>query len=39
MVLDHLILPVSDVEASARFYAEILGLTNEGRRVSAAIHA
>jgi catechol 2,3-dioxygenase-like lactoylglutathione lyase family enzyme len=32
MVLDHLILHVNDVEESSRFYTEILGLTNEGRR-------
>ena len=32
MVLDHLILQVNDVEESSRFYTEILGLTNEGKR-------
>lgn len=32
MVLDHLILHVNDVEESARFYTEVLGLTNEGKR-------
>ncbi len=32
MVLDHLILHVNDVEESSRFFAEILGLTNEGKR-------
>jgi catechol 2,3-dioxygenase-like lactoylglutathione lyase family enzyme len=32
MVLDHLILHVNDVEESSRFYTEILGLTNEGKR-------
>ncbi len=32
MILDHFILPVSDAEESARFYTNILGLTNEGRR-------
>lgn len=32
MILDHLILHVSDAEESARFYTDILGLTNEGRR-------
>ncbi|MBW2245450.1 MAG: VOC family protein [Deltaproteobacteria bacterium] len=31
MVLDHIILHVNDVEASLRFYTEILGLTNEGK--------
>jgi catechol 2,3-dioxygenase-like lactoylglutathione lyase family enzyme len=28
--LDHLILPVKDVQASAKFYAEILGFALEG---------
>ncbi len=32
MVLDHPILHVNDAEESGRFYAEILGLTNEGKR-------
>jgi catechol 2,3-dioxygenase-like lactoylglutathione lyase family enzyme len=32
MVLDHLILHVNDVDESARFYVEILGMTNEGER-------
>jgi catechol 2,3-dioxygenase-like lactoylglutathione lyase family enzyme len=32
MVLDHLILHVNDVDESARFYVEILGMTNEGKR-------
>ncbi len=32
MVLDHLVLHVNDVEESARFYTEILGLMNEGKR-------
>ena len=32
MVLDHLILHVNDVHESARFYVEILGMTNEGER-------
>lgn len=32
MVLDHLILPVGDVEASLDFYTRILGLRSEGRR-------
>jgi catechol 2,3-dioxygenase-like lactoylglutathione lyase family enzyme len=31
MVLDHLILAVNDVDASARFYAAILGLPSEGK--------
>lgn len=31
MVLDHLILQVNDAEESARFYANILGFTNEGK--------
>jgi len=32
MVLDHLILRVNDAEESSRFYAEVLGFTNEGKR-------
>lgn len=32
MVLDHLILHVNDAEESCRFYTEILGLTDEGKR-------
>jgi catechol 2,3-dioxygenase-like lactoylglutathione lyase family enzyme len=32
MVLDHLILHVHDVEESARFFTEILGLSNEGKK-------
>jgi len=32
MLLDHLILHVNDVEESSRFYTEILGLTNDGKR-------
>ena len=32
MILDHLILHVNDVDESSRFYTEILGLTNEGKR-------
>jgi catechol 2,3-dioxygenase-like lactoylglutathione lyase family enzyme len=32
MVLDHLILPVGDVDASLRFYTGVLGLTHEGER-------
>ena len=31
MVLDHLILHVSDVERTVHFYTDILGLTNEGK--------
>lgn len=30
MVLDHLILTVNDIDASARFYVEALGFTDEG---------
>jgi len=30
MVLDHLILPVSDIQRALRFYVDILGWTNEG---------
>lgn len=29
MILDHLILNVNDVEESARFYTEVLGMTRE----------
>ncbi len=32
MVLDHLILQVNDLSESVRFYTELLGLTDEGRR-------
>ncbi len=32
MELDHLILKVNDVDESSRFYTEILGMTNEGKR-------
>ncbi len=32
MVLDHLILHVNDVDESSRFFTEILGFTNEGKR-------
>ena len=32
MVLDHLILHVNDLAESSRFYTEILGLANEGKR-------
>jgi len=32
MVLDHLILHVNDVERTVRFYTDILGWTNEGKR-------
>jgi len=32
MVLDHLILPVNDVEASVRFYTQVLGLRHEGQQ-------
>lgn len=32
MALDHLILPVNDLEASLRFYTEVLGLTYMGER-------
>jgi len=30
VILDHLILNVNDVEASARFYADVLGFRDEG---------
>lgn len=30
--LDHLILPVRDAAASARFYRDVLGFAHEGRR-------
>ena len=30
MILDHLILPVKDLERSARFYVDVLGLVDEG---------
>ena len=29
-ILDHLIVPVADAEASARFYAEVFGFETEG---------
>ena len=32
MVLDHLILPVNDRDASLRFYTDILAFTHEGER-------
>jgi len=32
MVLDHLILHVNDAKESSRFFAEILGLADEGKR-------
>jgi catechol 2,3-dioxygenase-like lactoylglutathione lyase family enzyme len=32
VVLDHLILPVNDRDASLRFYTDVLGLAYEGER-------
>ena len=32
MQLDHLILTVNDLDASVRFYTEILGFAHEGKR-------
>ncbi len=37
MVLDHLILQVNDLSESVRFYTELLGLTDEGRREPFAV--
>jgi len=35
MQLDHLILPVNDVERAVQFYTDILGLTAEAHAASA----
>lgn len=37
MVLDHLILPVNDIDESSRFYTDVLGLRDEGRREPFAV--